>query len=97
MNHISRDRRKIDPSKPARGTRPDGTPDDNDRIEIGPTPLAFAEWAQAGITPPNLAEMRAYRLARLVKHINLRDYAGVLVFDPLNIRYATDSTNMQLW
>ncbi len=23
--------------------------------------------------------------------------AGLLVFDPLNIRYATDSTNMQLW
>ncbi|MCT7655299.1 aminopeptidase P family N-terminal domain-containing protein [Oceanimonas sp. NS1] len=26
-----------------------------------------------------------------------RDLAGVLLFDPLNIRYATDSTNMQVW
>jgi len=25
------------------------------------------------------------------------DYGGLLMFDPLNIRYATDSTNMQLW
>ena len=26
-----------------------------------------------------------------------RDYGGILLFDPLNIRYATDSTSMQLW
>ena len=26
-----------------------------------------------------------------------RGYGGLLMFDPLNIRYATDSTNMQLW
>ncbi|TIT85525.1 MAG: aminopeptidase P family protein, partial [Mesorhizobium sp.] len=26
-----------------------------------------------------------------------RDYAGALLYDPVNIRYATDSTNMQLW
>ena len=32
-----------------------------------------------------------------MRHINERGYAGLLVFDPLNIRYATDSTNMQLW
>ncbi len=23
--------------------------------------------------------------------------AGILMFDPMNIRYATDTTNMQLW
>ena len=26
-----------------------------------------------------------------------RDLGGLLLFDPLNIRYATDSTNMQIW
>ena len=26
-----------------------------------------------------------------------RDYGGLIVYDPINIRYATDSTNMQLW
>jgi Xaa-Pro dipeptidase len=41
--------------------------------------------------------MRAYRLKRIVDRLAERDLAGVLVFDPLNIRYATDSTNMQLW
>ena len=29
--------------------------------------------------------------------MNARDYGALVVFDPLNIRYATDSTNMQLW
>jgi Xaa-Pro dipeptidase len=84
--------RKINP-----GVRPDGTPDDNDRAEIGPTPLAFQEWADAGLTAPNLAAMREFRVKRLSQHVQARDLAGVLVFDPLNIRYATDSTNMQLW
>ncbi|RZV99313.1 MAG: aminopeptidase P family protein, partial [Rhodobacteraceae bacterium] len=41
--------------------------------------------------------MRAHRWRRLTDHIVARDYGGLLMFDPLNIRYATDSTNMQLW
>ena len=92
-SHYS-ERRKI---SPALAVRPDGTPDDNDRVEIGPTALAFEEWRQAGIEVPRLADMRAFRLARLVEQINQREYAGVLMFDPLNIRYASDTTNMQLW
>jgi len=88
--------RKIDPSrKPL--TRPDGSPFDNDRIEIGPTPLAFAEWKEAGLPAPNLTAMREYRYARLLAEVNRRDCAAVLMTDPLNIRYATDSTSMQLW
>lgn len=90
--------RKIDPSKrPPRPVRPDGSPDDNDRVEIGPTALAFGEWAERGIVPPRLDRMRAYRLERLVAELKKRDYGGLLMFDPLNIRYATDTTNMQLW
>jgi len=41
--------------------------------------------------------MRAYRLARLREQLKARDYAGLLLFDPINIRYATDSRNMQVW
>ncbi|MEM9009637.1 MAG: dimethylsulfonioproprionate lyase DddP [Pseudomonadota bacterium] len=95
MNSHHRDVRKIDPSRQA--TRPDGTPLDEDRAEIGPTPLAFAEWQAAGLTPPNLPAMRAHRHRRIVAALAARGYGGVLLFDPLNIRYATDSTNMQLW
>jgi len=87
--------RKIDPS---RGVNlADGTLNDNDRVEIGPTMLAYSEFEAAGLILPNLPVMRQYRLNRLVEKINERGYGGVLMFDPLNIRYATDSTNMQLW
>jgi len=89
------DRRKIDPTKGA--TLADGSPNDNDRIEIGPTQLAFREWEAAGLTLPNLTRMREFRWNRLTQHIVERGWGGLLMFDPLNIRYATDTTNMQLW
>ncbi len=95
MNQHHRDARKIDPTRGA--LLGDGTPNDADRIEIGPTQLAFGEWEQAGLVLPNLEAMRHYRWQRLTQHIVDRNYGGLLMFDPLNIRYATDSTNMQLW
>jgi Xaa-Pro aminopeptidase len=95
MNTHYRDTRKIDPSRGS--VLGDGTPNDNDRVEIGPTQLAFGEWDAAGLVLPNLQNMREYRWQRLTQHIVDRGYGGLLMFDPLNIRYATDSTNMQLW
>lgn len=81
---------------PAR-MRPDNTPDDNNRVEIGPTPLAFAEWAAAGLQCPDLPRMRQARLDRIVDSLHARDLDAVLLWDPLSIRYATDTTNMQVW
>lgn len=95
MDQHYRDIRKIDPNRDE--VLGDGTPNDNDRIEIGPTQQAFAEWQAAGLVLPNLERMREHRWKRLTKAIVDRDYGGLLMFDPLNIRYATDSTNMQLW
>ncbi len=95
MNTHYRDTRKIDPTRGA--MLADGTPNDQDRMEIGPTQLAFSEWAAAGLELPNLPALRTWRHKRLVDAVNQRDYGGILMFDPLNIRYATDSTNMQLW
>ena len=89
------DRRKIDPTLGAQ--LGDGSPNDNDRVEIGPTQLAFGEWAAAGLVLPNLARMREHRWRRLTEAVVARGYGGLLMFDPLNIRYATDTTNMQLW
>ncbi len=95
MSAPYRDRRKIDPG---RGTHlPDGSANDNDRIEIGPTPLALGEWAAAGLVLPDLARMRRHRWQRLTGAVVRAGLGGVLLFDPLNIRYATDSSNMQLW
>jgi len=94
MNEQYVNQRKIGPGN---GLKPDGTPDDNDRVEIGPTQMAFDEWAAAGIEVPNLERMRRFRFDRLVKALHDWDYGAVLLTDPLNIRYATDTTNMQLW
>ncbi|NKB77103.1 MAG: M24 family metallopeptidase [Gammaproteobacteria bacterium] len=77
--------------------KPDNTPDENDRIEIGPSQMAFDEWASLGLTLPDIPALRKYRLERVREQLRKNDYAGVLLFDPLNHRYATDSTNMQLW
>ncbi len=87
---------KVDPSKRPR-MRADNTPDINDRIEIGPTRLAYDEWEKAGLQCPDLPVMRQYRLDRIVENLISRNLDGVLLFDPLSIRYATDTTHMQLW
>jgi Xaa-Pro aminopeptidase len=95
---IDSSNRKIDPSR-RRATllKADGSPDDNDRVETGPTALAFREWETLRLEAPHLDSMREYRLERICNELRKRDYGGILLFDPLNIRYATDSTNMQLW
>ena len=45
----------------------------------------------------DLKAMRAYRLDRVRAELRRRDYAAVVLYDPINIRYATDSSNMQVW
>ena len=95
LNNHFRDNRKIDPSQGM--VLDDKTPNNKNRVEIGPTKLAYDEWRQSGLALPNLPRMREYRWKRLTNHIVQRGYGGLLLFDPLNIRYATDSTNMQLW
>ena len=95
MNKYFSDNRRISPKKI--DLKGDNSPDDNNRVEIGPTHLAYKEWETLNIELPDLEAMREYRWKRLTQHILERDYGGLLMFDPLNIRYATDSTNMQLW
>ncbi len=75
----------------------DNTPDNNDRFEIGPSQIAFDEWRALGLRSPDMEALRQYRLNRVREQLRKYDYAGILLFDPLNHRYATDSTNMQLW
>ena len=47
--------------------------------------------------PCDLDEMRRYRLGRVREALAVRDLAGIILYDPLNIRYATDASNMQVW
>ena len=49
-------------------------------------------------TPPcDLDEVRRYRLGRVRAELAAQDLAGIILYDQLNTRYATDSTNMQIW
>ena len=64
---------------------------------IGYGELAEREWAALGLDAPDLHAARRHRLTRIRDQLRARDLAGVLLYDPLNVRYATDSTNMQLW
>lgn len=40
---------------------------------------------------------RSYRLNRFRDIIAAQDVAGLILYDPINIRYAFDSSNMQVW
>ncbi|WP_175838637.1 M24 family metallopeptidase [Burkholderia anthina] len=41
--------------------------------------------------------VRNYRLERVRKALVARDCPAVILYDPVNIRYATDTSNMQIW
>lgn len=47
--------------------------------------------------PVDLDAVRLYRLGRVRDALAARDYAGIILFDQLNMRYALDATNMQVW
>jgi Xaa-Pro dipeptidase len=65
--------------------------------DLGPGALAVGEWRTLGLEPPDLDALRAWRLAKVRAGLAARDFAGAVLTDPINLRYATDSTNMQLW
>ena len=49
-------------------------------------------------TPPtDLDAVRRYRVGRIREQLARADCAGILLFDPVNCRYACDATNMQIW
>ncbi len=64
---------------------------------IGYGALAEGEWAALGLDAPDMNTARRYRLTRIRAELKKRNLAGIVVYDPLNVRYATDSTDMQLW
>lgn len=47
--------------------------------------------------PVNLDAVRRYRYSRIQAELQRRDIVGIVLYDQLNTRYATDATNMQIW
>ena len=64
---------------------------------LGPGPALEGEWLAAGLALPDLTAMREYRIGRVRSQLLAMGYDGAILRDPMNIRYATDSTNMQVW
>lgn len=62
-----------------------------------PTDKAKAELNAAGLEFPNQTAMRHYRLNRVISELKSRNLMGILLFDPVNIRYALDARNMSIW
>jgi len=81
----------------------DGSPEawaaanEGHHLNIGPGEPCLSEWAAAGLELPDLLAMHQYRLERTVQSLIDHDFGGAILFDPMNIRYVTDTTNMQLW
>jgi len=68
-------------------------PGEHDEAVVSP-PVRFA----GSLVPePDLPAMRRARLARIRKQLADQDVAGGVFFDPVNVRYCTDSRNMQIW
>jgi len=64
---------------------------------IGLPPDALAEIEAAGIDLPDIDSVRCYRLDRVRSRLRELDYAGIILYDPVHIRYTSDTTNMSLW
>ena len=69
-----------------------------DHYRDGLWPKLTQHGAMDYTTPPvDLDKLRMHRLARVRHYMQKADIAGLLLYDQLNCRYATDSTNMQIW
>ena len=71
-----------------------------ERTEVAPQ--GFSDW----VPTPGLIDhertidmprLRTYRYQRVQEQLQKRDYGAVLLYDPVNIRYATGTRNMTVW
>ena len=79
--------RKIDPSK---------SPEKANAF-YEPTSLAINEWEANNLSLPEVLLINSYRRERILNEMQNQKIDAVLLFDPLNIRYATGTSNMILW
>lgn len=48
-------------------------------------------------SPIDEVAIRRYRLDRVRRELAQRDLTGIILYDPVNLRYATGARNMQVW
>ncbi len=95
MSNLPRHRPKIGAGTPA----PDWLLDHGDLNlhALGPGDELLAEWRGSGLSLPDRPAMRAYRIERVRDQLRRSGCDGIVLYDPVNIRYASDTTNMSLW
>lgn len=49
------------------------------------------------VSQHSVERARQYRQGRIREQLALHDCGAILLYDPINIRYATDVSNMQIW
>ena len=64
---------------------------------LGPGVELEGEWLAAGLRLPNRSAVRRFRLERVRAQLRAAACDAALLYDPLNLRYATDTTNMSIW
>ncbi len=72
-------------------------PDTHSKATAEPVEKPPAGFLTDSESPIDMRALRAYRLARVRRELKARDYAGLLLFDPINVRYATGTRNMTVW
>jgi Xaa-Pro aminopeptidase len=50
-----------------------------------------------GVPDDLMERVRAYRIERVRRELVRRNCPAIVLYDPVNIRYATDTSNMQVW
>jgi Xaa-Pro aminopeptidase len=63
----------------------------------GDSPVAAGSEVESASKEAILRDVRSYRLARVQEQLRRHDVPAILLYDPVNIRYATDTSNMQVW
>lgn len=91
------ERGKIAASVAAKGASFVAAAHENHHLALGPGAALEAEWKAAGLELPDIDAMRRYRFERTIAKLDEFGYDGVIVANPMNIRYVSDSTNMQIW
>ena len=61
------------------------------------SPIRFSTKKKLHEDEINFELLRSYRLERVKKELEKRDIGACILFDPVNVRYALDSTNMSVY
>ena len=81
-----------------RSLRPESNPADRDYVLTAlARKVPGTGVSDTGTGQLDMVRLRSYRLSRLQGELRHLDVGGVLLADPVNIRYATGIRNMQAW